>query len=69
VSPSKHRPDNCRDCGRNELEAGRISRTGLCGDCAIARQVQNLAGLSRQEGPAWDRWVAGMRQWVENTQR
>jgi hypothetical protein len=28
---------------------------------------ENVLGLARQEGPAWERWQAGMANWLAKT--
>jgi len=46
----------CKDCGRHRDEAGHISATGLCFDCAAARQAANLAELRHHRGPRFRYW-------------
>lgn len=51
---------NCRLCGRHADEAGLMSWTRLCGDCARVRLHENIDGLHTHSGPALDRWRRGM---------
>jgi len=69
VSRSKHRPASCRSCGRSTVEAGPISRGGLCGDCGAERMLSNYRAMLAQEGPEWERYSAGVRQWLETIRR
>lgn len=50
----------CRGCGRHASEAGELSWTRLCGDCAERILTENIVGLATHSGEPLQRWRRGM---------
>lgn len=55
----KTRPCVCRVCGRTEAEAGRISHTARCADCATKAMLEARRQIQNREGPIYDHWLLG----------
>ena len=47
---------SCRQCLRDEADAGPISARGLCADCGELNVTANLEQLRACNGPYFDHW-------------
>jgi len=61
MGPRKRRKV-CADCGKRTTE---LSKKGICIDCSIRRQMENVRALQRKEGYEYEKWKMGMKLWVE----
>jgi len=50
----------CKACHRHVTEAGVLSHTRLCSDCAAAKLTENVLGLALHQGEPLLRWRRGM---------
>lgn len=56
---------HCQGCGKHRDEAGNISWTGLCRECAVGAVAENLEALETRQGYNYTRWLRGMAKFVE----
>lgn len=56
MAKQKHR---CKQCRRTDEQVGKISRRGLCTECAAANMTAAAEQISAGEGPYYDRQQAG----------
>jgi hypothetical protein len=59
---ARQRPWYCVDCGRHEDVAGRISRRGLCINCALIRVAVNAEDIAEHNGVSYAKWQRGMQR-------
>ena len=50
----------CRNCGRHRDEAGTLTHTRLCMDCATRLRDENALALAAKSGPEFRRWRRAM---------
>lgn len=53
----------CVDCGKVLL--GKAPKSGLCPECAHARQRNAANQIRNKAGPIYERWKAGLKRSVE----
>lgn len=77
MAKKRHR---CTQCGRDDGEAGPISKRGLCSQCAMDNMVSNAEQLRNKQGPAYNLWLkrsaeaaernaANMQKWLDQQQQ
>ncbi len=49
----------CKDCGRSREIVGPLTRSRLCNDCWGIRLADNMVGISKKAGPAFERQQIG----------
>lgn len=52
----KYRPTRCRYCSRQADVDVKISRRGICQDCAIVRVQENAQAQIQQSGELYEKW-------------
>lgn len=55
---------HCQSCGRSRYDVGNISWSGLCLDCGITAQAENIEGITLKKGYPYLQWKRGMRRWA-----
>lgn len=56
----KHTFATCRDCRRHRDEAGTLTHTRLCIDCAKRRMAENNEQIHAKSGPYYENRIYGM---------
>ena len=51
---------DCTDCGRPTTRMLSSYQPRICHSCANSRVIANALQIARHEGPAWEKWRAGM---------
>lgn len=64
---ARKRPAICSVCGRTEREVGRISLTGKCVECGTLIQLESVNQIRNREGPIYENWLEGFRQWADRS--
>ncbi len=53
-------PERCKVCGKRGVDGDRISQTGLCGEHARERLLDNIEQMHHRSGPNFQRWRRAM---------
>lgn len=60
----KVRTKECVGCGEPVTKASDPRRPWRCLNCSVSRNVRAMIEMHEKNGPAYDRWRAGMGHWM-----
>lgn len=67
--PYKERKFTCTGCGKTFWRRRSRNWTPKCFSCAIEASVDNMKSMMSKKGPAYERWLNGMRSAIERESR